>query len=314
MDELFNLHPNGLFLRREALQHGYRDRDLSHAHRENVIAKVRHGAYVPQDAWTGTDDIGQHRLKSQAVLLTHGNNVALSHVSGAAEHGLRLWKPDLSKVHVTRLDKTSARQLPDVVYHADSWAADDVYSKDEGLVMGPETCALGAASLTNVAGGMAILDSVLDLDLGSKESLWSAYAKRSRSPHTQKLQITLRLTRSGAQSIAESLARHLMWSQHLPEPQLQFKVFDDDGVLVGITDFAWPDLHLLGEFDGKIKYGRLLKPGEDPGDAVFREKNREDRLREITGWLMIRYIWANIFDPRTTAERTRRMMRLASAA
>ena len=47
---------------------------------------------------------------------------------------------------------------------------------------------------------------------------------------------------------------------------------------------------------------------------MFREKKREDRLREITGWLMIRYIWQNLYDPRTTAERTRRMLRLAAAA
>lgn len=314
MDELFSLHPNGLFLRREALEHGYRDRDLQVACRENAIAKVRHGAYVPRQTWTGADDIGQHRLTSQAVLLTHGNKVVLSHTSGAVEHGLRLWKPDLTKVHVTRLDKTSARTLPDVVYHRDTWHIDDIHSKDEGLVLGPETCAVGAASLTTVAGGVVILDSVFDLDLGSEESVWVAYSKRQRSPHSRKLQITVRLARRGAQSMGESLGRHLMWTQHLPEPQLQFRVFDEHGTLVGITDFAWPNLGLLGEFDGKIKYGRLLKAGEDPGDVVFREKQREDRLREITGWLMIRYVWQNLYDPRVTAERTRRMMRLAAAA
>ncbi len=314
MDELFNLHPNGLFLRREAVEHGYRDRDLSQAVHEGVLSKVRQGAYVPRDTWRTTDDVGQHRMKSQAVQLTHGNKVALSHTSGAAEHGLRMWKPDLSKVHVTRLDKTSARILPDVVYHADAWHSDDIFAKEEGLLLGPETCAVGAASLTSVASGVGILDSVFDLDLGTQESVWLAYSRRARSPHSRKLQITLRLARPGAQSLGESLSRHLMWSQHLPEPQLQFKVYDEDGILVGITDFAWPDFRLFGEFDGKIKYGRLLNEGHDPGEAVFREKKREDRLREITGWLMIRYIWQNLYDPRTTAERTRRMLRLAAAA
>ncbi len=314
MDELFSLHPNGLFLRREALAHGYRDRDLVQARNAQVITRVRHGAYVPHEAWASADQFDQHRLMAQAVLLTHGNKVALSHTSGAVEHGLRLWKPDLTKVHVTRLDRTSARRLPDVVYHGGSWRCDDVFAKEEGLILGPETCAVGAASLTTVAGGVAILDSVLDLDLGTEESLWLAYSERARSPHSRKLQITMRLTRPGAQSLGESLGRHLMWSQHLPEPRLQFKVYDEFGHLIGITDYAWPELRLLGEFDGKIKYGRLLREGEDPGDAVFREKQREDQLREITGWLMIRYTWRNLFDPRGTAERTRRMMRLAAAA
>ena len=100
-----------------------------------------------------------------------------------------------------------------------------------------------------------------------------------------------------------------MWTQHLPEPQLQFKVYDEDGSLVGITDFAWPEFGLLGEFDGKIKYGRLLKEGETASDAVVREKEREDRIREVTRWLMIRYVWRDLYQPEATAARTRRLMR-----
>ena len=33
--------------------------------------------------------------------------------------------------------------------------------------------------------------------------------------------------------------------------------------LVGRTDFAWEADRLVGEFDGRIKYGRLLRPGQD---------------------------------------------------
>ena len=51
MDELFTLHPNGLFIRGEALDHGYNDRDLADARRSGVIARVRHGAYAPHDTW-----------------------------------------------------------------------------------------------------------------------------------------------------------------------------------------------------------------------------------------------------------------------
>ena len=57
--------------------------------------------------------------------------------------------------------------------------------------------------------------------------------------------------------------------------------------LLGITDFAWREHGLLGEFDGKVKYQPLSPAGEDPGDAVFREKQREDQLRRVTGWSMV---------------------------
>ena len=59
---------------------------------------------------------------------------------------------------------------------------------------------------------------------------------------------------------------------------------------VGRADFAWPERRTVGEFDGRIKYGRLLRPGQDPGDAVFAEKVREDAIRD-TGLRVVRWVW-----------------------
>ena len=66
--------------------------------------------------------------------------------------------------------------------------------------------------------------------------------------------------------------------------------------MIGTSDFCWEEQRLLGEFDGKIKYGRLLRPGDEPGEAVFREKRREDEMRgESFG--MTRWIWADLMPP-----------------
>ena len=315
MYELTTLHPNGLFLRREALGFGYRDRDLADARRAGVVTRVRHGAYVAAEVWAALDEVGQHRIRAQAVGLTHGNRVALCHTSAAAEHGLRLWGVDLGPIHVLRLDGSTGGRQAGVVYHQGSWGPDDIYSKDELLLVSPERCALETASLVSVRSGLVTLDSVLDLDLGSEESLWATYHSLLKgSPRGANLHISLRMARKGAQSVAESLGRHLFYGQHIPEPQLQFHVYDDLGNLIGITDFAWPEYHLLGEFDGKIKYGRLLQPGQEPGDVVFAEKQREDLLREITQWAMIRFIWPQLFTPAATGERVRRMMRRSYVA
>jgi hypothetical protein len=127
MDELAHLHDDGVFLRREALALGYRDRDLSAGLRAKVISRVRHGAYVPTPIWTAADAEERHRLRSSAVLLTHGRQVALSHSSAAAHHGLRLWNVDLDRVHVLRLDGGPGRVCGDVVYHAGAWSPDDVW-------------------------------------------------------------------------------------------------------------------------------------------------------------------------------------------
>jgi hypothetical protein len=314
MDELMSLHPNGLFLRREALDFGYRDRDLLAARRAGVIERVRHGAYVATETWTARDPVGRHRLRAQAVSLTHDGRVALSHVSGAAEHGMRLWNVDLEHVHVVRLDGAKGRKQRDVIYHEEGWRPNDVRAMQEMLVLGADQCALGAASLTSTESAVGLLDSCLDLQLSDEASLWSEHARRTQWPHHAKLQISLRLMRPGAQSLGESRGRFLCFRQHLPEPMLQFHVYDDLGNLVGITDFAWPQYRLLGEFDGMIKYGRLLKPGQSPGDVVTDEKNREDRLREVTGWSMIRLTWPDLHVPTVTADRIRRKMRLGLAA
>jgi hypothetical protein len=65
----------------------------------------------------------------------------------------------------------------------------------------------------------------------------------------------------------------------LPPPVPQWEVTDDGGPLVGRVDFGWPELRTVGEFDGRQKYGRLLRDGQSAADAVYDEKLREDALR-----------------------------------
>lgn len=64
-----------------------------------------------------------------------------------------------------------------------------------------------------------------------------------------------------------------------------------DGTEFARTDFAWAVARLLGELDGLSKYGRLLKPGQDPTDAFMAERRRQDALHDL-GFEMMRWIWA----------------------
>jgi hypothetical protein len=57
-----------------------------------------------------------------------------------------------------------------------------------------------------------------------------------------------------------------------------------------------------GEFDGKIKYGRLLKPGLPIEEVLFEEKRREDVLRDL-GWQIVRWLWADIYWPGVIRDR-----------
>ena len=313
MDDLRSLHDDHVFLRREALDHGYSDEDLTSGLRDRVLVRIRHGGYTFADVWSAADDVGRHQLRSHAVLLSHSTPVVLSHTSAAVEHGLRLFQQDLSKVHLLVRDSRLARTTGDVVYHRGTYTDEDIALVGGRPTVEPVLAGLQAASLTGVAGGMVILDSVVDLKKGTLDDVHARYARVAGHPFSRRLQLTVRLVREGAQSVGESLSRHMMWTQHLPEPRLQFEVHDHEGRLIGITDFAWPDFGVLGEFDGLQKYGRLLKEGETPGDVVTNEKIREDKLREATDWLMVRIIWSEIFTPGITGARIRRQLERGKA-
>ena len=67
------------------------------------------------------------------------------------------------------------------------------------------------------------------------------------------------------------------------------------------------------EFDGKVKYERLLEDGERASDVVVREKQREDMICRLTGWRCIRLVWADLYTPQQTAARIRAMFRPVAA-
>jgi very-short-patch-repair endonuclease len=92
---------------------------------------------------------------------------------------------------------------------------------------------------------------------------------------------------------------------NLPPSALQLEVRSAAGGLVGRCDFAWEQQRLVGEFDGRIKYGRLLRQGQHPGDAVFEEKRREDAIRD-EGWGVLRWVWSDLQVPHRLAARVRR--------
>jgi hypothetical protein len=298
---------DGYFTRADALRAGFDDQAIRRAMQRREWQRVRPGSYTFRELWVAADDLGRHRVASHAVARKLGDRVALSHVSAAAHHELDLLEPDLSAVHVTRTDGGAGRTGHGVVHHEGFCGPGDVIVHHGVRLINRPRVALEAAGQGDVEAAVVVLDSALRSgctieEIGATHDLMRAW------PGHRRVDVAVRLADGRAASVGESRARVLCWSQHLPAPQLQFEVRDGRGTLVGTTDFAWPSLGLLGEFDGRVKYGRLLKPGEDAGDVVFREKLREDLLREVTGWRMVRLVWADLYRLQQTAARIRRLM------
>ena len=111
-----------------------------------------------------------------------------------------------------------------------------------------------------------------------------------------------------SESVGESRSRVALAALGFDVPRLQAALLDADGRFLGRVDFLFDDADVVGEFDGKIKYGKYLREGQDPGDAVFAEKQREDAIRDA-GWEVVRWTWKDLSNPDVIGARIRRAFR-----
>ena len=112
--------------------------------------------------------------------------------------------------------------------------------------------------------------------------------------------------RARSESVGESRSRVAIALAGLPAPALQWPV--RYGGAVARTDVGWVAQRTVGEFDGKVKYGRLLRPGREAGEVVYAEKLREDGIR-AQGWEVVRWTWRDLADFGPTAVRIRERFR-----
>jgi hypothetical protein len=307
MEELFTLRDNGLFLRREAIEAGYDD-DLLRREREGGrLTRIRHGVYLPTERWTGLDPVEQHLKRAEAVIATHGDRVAFSHQTAALIHGIDLFQPDLSTVHAHVLGTGSSRVESGITYHQAPPNASTLLPWRGGLVCPPELAAMEVAASVPLEASVVALDSALRAGIPMEQLVNLFDEFQFRKGHRQ-LQIAIRLARPGSDSVGESRCRFFFWQFHLPEPELQIEIRDEFGNLLGYVDFLWHKHGVVGEFDGKVKYTKLLRPGENAEDVVFREKRREDKIRAATGYSFFRIVTSDLHHRERTASHLRKAL------
>ena len=300
---------DGVFLRREALACGYDDKAIARNVRAGRWHRVRHGAFCFGDVWATSTPEERHLVLAGAVLRTTPGPVALSHTTALLAHGVAVWGADLTRVHLTRMGPGAARRQPDVVHHVARAGESEVVLVGGRPVFTVGRSVVEAATVLGLESALVSADSALHARLTDPDELRSVFATMTHRPGSQKIHVVLHHMDGRAETPGESRSNFLFWRQGLPRPELQHAVRDESGFLVAETDFVWHEFSTFGEFDGRQKYGRLLRRGEDPGDAVFREKVREDRVRELTGYRFVRWVWSDLARPEETAERIRRALR-----
>jgi len=278
---------------------------LRKAVEDGELDRVRRGVYAPHrdlDRRTG------HLRLLAATFPVLGEGSVVSHASAAILHGLPVRQDLLDRVWVTRPGGGHGRHGPVVQLRRCTLEAVDVT-----VVSGLPVTTL-ARTASDLARQLPYEWGVIGCDAAlasgcSRESLIEAVRRVEGWPGARRAASAARFADGASGSPAESLSRVQIQRAGLPAPVTQFRVVLN-GRLVATADFGWEDIGLVGECDGKVKYGDRLRPGEKPEDAVMREKRREERIREAGYWI-VRWGWQEACDPRELARIIRRGFELA---
>lgn len=311
LDQICDRH--GVFLRSEAEALGYHDHAISTLVRTHVWHRVRHGAYCSGERWDRLTREERYAIRCRAAVRQARTRVLLSHVSAANEWAAPLWDVDLIFVDLTRRDNRSGRKEAGIRQHRGLLQDGDVEEVHGVFVVSPTRTALEVTTLLDVEHSLVVVDDLLHRRLTDPARLASRYATMNRWPDTLRTDLILRLADGRAESVGETRLRYLCWAQGLPAPVVNHEIVDADGRVVARVDLAWPELGVYAEFDGALKYGRLLRAGESVKDAVVREQRREEMIDRITGWSCVRVVWADLDRPVETADRIRARFRSVAA-
>jgi hypothetical protein len=304
---------HGVFLTSEAEALGYHDKAVRREIASGRWIRVRRGAYVLVEIYAQLTLTQRYDLFCRAAVRQAWTPVILSHTSSLAQWDCPLWDANLTEVHLTRPDGNTQRRYAQVRSHRGALIEGDVVEHNGLLVTSPVRAALEYTTLADVEHSLVEVDDLLHRKLVELAELRARYAAMSQWPGTLITDLVLRLADGRSESVGETRARYLVWSQGLPAPEVNYPIYDEWGREVARVDLAWPELGLFLEFDGKVKYEQLLKPGEKASDVVVREKQREDMICRLTGWRCIRLVWADLYQPEITASRIRAMFRPAAA-
>ena len=291
-----------IWLRRDLLHEGYDDRAIVARVRSGELVRIRHGAYTEAETWKALDVGGRHALVARPVAAQAKTDVVLSHTSSLClDEDAPTWGLCLDLVHVTRVDGRTGRSAAGVAQHRGVILPGDVVERDGVPAMGPTRAALEVTTVAGVEASMSVVSYLLHTRQTTAAALQTRYELIKQWPDTLTTDVVLRLSDARFESVAECRVFYLCFRERLPMPVPQYEIKDERGRVVARVDFAWPELGVFLEFDGKVKYERLLRPGQRASDVVVAEKAREELICRLTGWRCVRLVWADLDRPAQTA-------------
>lgn len=258
------------------------------------------GVYIDAGTWREADPWQRYRLKVDAVARLHPGTV-FSHESAAAVWGLPLLRVP-TRLH-SRVPLGSSLEST-AVLRRHAIGQDPAAVRRDGVAVTSMAATLAdACTLSDVATAVCIVDAGFRADpddpdrpVPTKTDVLEQIEGLGTAPGVVRARRTLDFADPRSASAGESLTRVQLHALGWPAPQLQVAFHDALGY-IGDVDFFWPDLGLIAEFDGTVKYGdrRRFRRELTPEQILVEEKRREDRLRALGYWV-VRLDWATVLN------------------
>ena len=291
---------DGLIRRSGALTMGLDDNAIARMRTSGSWQALRPGVYLESAVATGMDAAQRHRLLAAASLPLAPDNAVVSHQSAAIVHGFAVWGLSLRTVHLTRPGHGGGHRRRWMHTHLSPLRPDEVTVIDGIPVTTPARTLVDLSRSVSLESAVVTADHALHIEAVTVEELEDARQRVLRWPGIVRATRALAFADGLAESPGESRSRVLIERSGLPRPRLQVPIWSVDGVFLGRVDFLFDELRTVGEFDGRVKYGRLLSErdlsdnvAEKIGRIVFQEKRREDAIRALP--LSVgRWVWDEV--------------------
>ncbi|MDN5896887.1 MAG: hypothetical protein L0H93_23055 [Nocardioides sp.] len=270
------------FTRADAMAAGVDPRVL----RTSSYRRVLRGVWIASEAWTPYTPIF-------SALKLHPRGAVATHFSAARL--LDLPVPDSPFIHVTVFDPLDRRFRAEVKSHVTTRKISVTHR--HGL-----PCTSPLKTFVDLAGHTSLVDMVVLGDAMIKKYVISVddlveYCANSTDYYAGLARLAASYVRKGVDSPMESRLRMLLVLAGLPEPTVDFRLYDEFGNVRRRIDLSYPHLRLAIEYDGR----HHIRFGQWKGDIERREDLGDE------DWVILTVIAEGVFKvPEETIERVRR--------
>lgn len=288
---------------------GATDRELRALVRSGELERLHRETYLRGGRDLRRED--RYRLRVEAYVRRRrqdGFDPALAGPSAAVILGLPLFGPAPDGIYVvgTGSGGRASRGLAIPVARP---PAADVGTVGGLRLVAPARTVLDVARLRSLTAGVVAADAALRFARCTADDLRAALDHLGGHKGVAASRACADLADARSESPGESWSAVVLHVNGLPRPERQ-ETFHDDRGPIGRSDFWWPDRRTVGEFDGKVKYGRVNPSGRPPqGRPLGGEGARGPAARARADCGAVRWTTADLLNPESLCGRLRSLLR-----